>query len=316
MGAPPALKDAPGTRDVPRASSRASRGRQAARPPLTGWLFVAPTAIIVAALFLAPLAILVYMSFTDWPLLATPTPNGIDNYTRLGDDDLFTGAITFTLLYTVITTVVLFAVAFVLVAISNSPRRGARFYRTAYFLPYVVGTAAASTMWWVDAHDQLGVFNQVLKAFGLIDEPVGFLATPGKALFTVIALVVWKFIGFQVIVLLVGLQSIPTEYYEAAKVDGASTLQRLRYITLPSLKPTLALLTVLSVTGSLLAFDQFYVLTHGGPDNSTVTVVLALYNKAFQSFRLGDAAAEAVVLLVALVILNVIQLRLLRNKEG
>jgi len=84
----------------------------------------------------------------------------------------------------------------------------------------------------------------------------------------------------------------------------------------PGLRPTLALLTVLSVTGSLLAFDQFYVLTHGGPDNGTVTVVLALYNKAFQSFRLGDAAAEAVVLLVALVLLNIIQLRLLRNREG
>jgi multiple sugar transport system permease protein len=95
-------------------------------------------------------------------------------------------------------------------------------------------------------------------------------------------------------------------------VDGASAWQRLRYITVPGLKPTLALLTVLSVTGSLLAFDQFFVLTHGGPDNSTVTVVLALYNKAFQSFRLGNAAAEAVVLLVALVLLNAVQLRLLR----
>jgi multiple sugar transport system permease protein len=316
MAAPQALKDATRAPSVPKASFRASPARDAARRPLTGWLFVAPTAIIVAALFLAPLAILIYMSFTDWPLLASPTPNGLDNYQRLADDELFVGAISFTLIYTAITTVVLFAVAFVLVAISNSPRRGARFYRTAYFLPYVVGTAAASTMWWVDAHDQLGVFNQVLKAVGLIDEPFGFLETPGKALFTVIALVVWKFIGFQVIVLLVGLQSIPGEYYEAARVDGASTWQRLRYITLPSLKPTLALLTVLSVTGSLLAFDQFYVLTHGGPDNSTVTVVLALYNKAFQSFKLGDAAAEAVVLLVALVILNVIQLRLLRNRES
>ncbi|HET9142029.1 sugar ABC transporter permease [Actinophytocola sp.] len=300
---------------APAAAPRPSRG-PAARRPLTGWLFVAPTALIVAALFLAPLGVLIYMSFTDWPLLADPTLNGLDNYRAIANDDMFLEAITFTLVYTAITTVVLFAVAFVLVAISNSYRRGTRFYRTAFFLPYVVGVAAASTMWWVDAHDQLGVFNQVLRGVGLIEAPVGFLETPGKALFTVIALVVWKFIGFQVIVLLVGLQSIPEELYEAARVDGASAWQRLRYITIPGLKPTLALLTVLSVTGSLLAFDQFYVLTHGGPDNSTVTVVLALYNKAFQSFRLGDAAAEAVVLLVALVLLNVIQLRLLRNREN
>jgi len=291
------------------------RKRAAARRPLTGLLFVAPTAAIVAGLFLVPLAILVYMSFTDWPLLANPTPNGVDNYKNLADDSQFIGAITFTLLYTAITTVVLFAVAFVLVAISNSPRRGARFYRTAFFLPYVVGTAAASTMWWVDSSDRLGVFNQALQAAGLTGKPVGFLDTPGKALFTVITLVVWKFVGFQMVVLLVGVQSIPGELYEVARVDGASTMQRLRYITLPGIKPTIALLTVLSVTGSLLAFDQFYVLTHGGPDNSTMTVVLALYNKAFQSYRLGDAAAEAVVLLVALIVLNFVQLRLLRSKE-
>jgi len=287
----------------------------ATRKPTTGLLFVAPTAVVVLALFVVPLAILVYMSFTDWPLLASPTPNGLDNYKALPEDDQFVGAITFTLVYTAITTVVLFAVAFGLVAISNSPRRGSRFYRTAFFLPYVVGTAAASSMWWVDAHDRLGVFNQVAQALGLSDGPVGFLETPNKALFTVIALVVWKFIGFQVVVLLVGLQAIPAQLYEAAMVDGASTWQRLRYITIPGLRPTLALLTVLSVTGSLLAFDQFFVLTHGGPDNSTVTVVLALYNRAFQSFRLGNAAAEAVVLLIALILLNVIQLRLLRRRE-
>jgi multiple sugar transport system permease protein len=319
MAAPNTLKDSFGTLSVPKESFRAPPRKSrdpASRRPLTGLLFVTPTAVVVAVLFLVPLGILVYMSFTDWPLLASPTPNGMANYTSLPDDDLFVGAITFTLIYTAITTVVLFAVAFVLVAISHSQRRGSRFYRTAYFLPYVVGTAAASTMWWVDVNDRLGVFNQVLQGVGLTNGPVGFLDTPGKALFTVISLVVWKFVGFQVIVLLVGLQSIPEQLYEAARVDGASTLQRLRYITVPGLKPTLALLTVLSITGSLLAFDQFYVLTHGGPDNSTVTVVLALYNKAFQSFRLGSAAAEAVVLLVALVVINVIQLRLLRNRES
>jgi multiple sugar transport system permease protein len=256
------------------------------------------------------------MSFSDWPLLGSPTPNGLENYRQIAKDDQFLGAITFTLVYTAITTVVLFLAAFVLVAISNSPRRGSRFYRTAYFLPYVVGTAAASLMWFVDVNDQVGVFNRVLQAVGLIGQPVGFLDTPSMATFTVIALVVWKFVGFQVVVLLVGLQAIPGELYEAARVDGASTWQRLRYITIPSLKPTLALLTMLSITGSLLAFDQFLVLTHGGPDNSTITVVLALYNRAFQSFRLGSAAAEAVVLLIALILLNGVQLRLLRNREN
>jgi multiple sugar transport system permease protein len=297
------------------AGSRRRLSGSAARRPLVGLALVAPTGVMVAGLFLVPLAILVYMSFTDWPLLSSPTFNGLKNYRQLGNDDQFVGAIKFTLLYTLITTIVLFAVAFLLVAISNSHRRGTLFYRTAFFLPYVVGTAAASSMWWLDSHDQLGVFNQVAHATGLASQPLGLLASPGKALFSSIALVVWKFIGFQMMVLLVGLQSIPVELYEAARVDGASTWQRLRYITIPGLRPTLALLTVLSVTGSLLAFDQFYVLTHGGPDNSTMTVVLAIYNKAFQSFRLGNAAAEAVAVLVVLVLVNVIQLRLLRERE-
>ncbi len=278
-------------------------------------LFVAPAAVIVAGLFLIPLMILVYMSFTNWPLLGSPKPNGLDNYRAIAHNHLFLGAISFTLLYTAVTTVVIFAVSFVLVAVSNSRRRGAKFYRTAFFLPYVVGTAAAALLWFVDLDDQVGVFNSILRAVGLTDAPVGFLSTPAKATFSVVALVVWKFVGFQIVVLLLGLQSVPADLYEAARTDGASTWQRVRFVTLPFLKPTLALLLMLSITGSLLAFDQFTVLTHGGPDNSTITLVLALYNEAFSSFKLGRAAALSVVLLVALLLLNVVQLRLLRNRD-
>lgn len=299
-----------GKRAKPRHGSRVSRR------PLTGMLFVAPTAVIVIILFLVPLAILFYMSFTDWPLLGTPSFNGIQNYVDIPSDDTFLGAIKFTLLYTAITTIVVFLVSFVLVAVSNAARRGAKLYRTAFFLPYVVGTAAASLLWFVNYNDQVGVYNRILQALHLTDGPVGFLDTPAKATFSVILMVVWKFIGFQVVVLLVGLQSIPSELYEAAAVDGASVVQRLRYITVPLLRPTLALLLILSITGSLLSFDQFVVLTAGGPDNATITMVYALYKTAFTSFDLGSAAALSVVLLAALILLNVIQLRLLRSKDA
>ncbi|WP_433434941.1 carbohydrate ABC transporter permease [Nonomuraea sp. CA-141351] len=290
--------------------------RRAVRRSGAGMLFVAPLAVIVAVVFLVPLGVLVFMSFQDWPLLGGPEANGLDNYADIASNDLFLGSITFTLLYTAIATVVIFGVSFVLVAVSNSARRGARFYRTAFFLPYVVGTAAAALIWFASVNDQNGIANEVLRAAGLTDGPWGFLSTPGKALFTTMTLVVWKFIGFQVLVLLVGLQSIPAELYEAARVDGASTLRRLRHITLPLLRPTLALLLILSVTGSLLAFDQFLVLTKGGPDNSTITVMFAVYNTAFQKFDLGRAAALSVVLLIVLVILNAVQFRFLRPKDG
>jgi multiple sugar transport system permease protein len=286
-----------------------------ARRPLTGMLFVAPTALIVLVLFLVPLAILIYMSFTDYPLLGSPTPNGIANYTAIPKDDLFIGAIKFTLVYTAVTTVVIFAVSFVLVAISNSARRGARVYRTAYFLPYVVGTAAATLMWYINYDTVVGIYNDVLIRIGIIHTPFAFLATPVPAFWSVIALVVWKFVGFQVLILLVGLQAIPRELYEACRMDGASAWQQLRYITIPYLTPTLALLFILSVTGSLLAFDQFLILTKGGPDNSTISLVYAIYNTAFQSFDLGRAAALSIVLLVALILVNGVQLTLLRRRD-
>jgi multiple sugar transport system permease protein len=291
------------------------KGRPLTRRSTTGMIFVAPLAVIVAVLFLVPLGVLIFMSFQNWPLLGGPTPNGVANYTAIADNSLFTGAIAFTLIYTGITTVVIFGVSFVLVAVSNSRRRGARFYRTAFFLPYVVGTASAALIWYASVNDQNGIANDILERLGLTHGPWGFLSTPGQALFTTLTLVVWKFIGFQVIVLLVGLQSIPADLYEAARMDGASTIQRLRYITLPYLRPTLALLLILSITGSLLAFDQFMVLTKGGPDNSTVTLVFAIYNTAFQSFDLGKAAALSIVLLVALVLVNGVQLMLLRREE-
>lgn len=278
-------------------------------------LFVAPLAVIVVVLFLIPLGVLIFMSFQNWPLLGGPTPNGLANYRAIPENTLFTGAITFTLIYTVLATIVIFGVSFVLVAVSNSRRRGARFYRTAFFLPYVVGTASAALIWFAAVNDQNGIANTLLHALGFTKGPWGFLDTPGQALFTTLTLVVWKFIGFQVIVLLVGLQAVPAELYEAARMDGASTLQRLRYITLPYLRPTLALLLILSITGSLLAFDQFQVLTHGGPDNSTITLVMAIYDTAFAKFDLGKAAALSIILLIALVALNGIQLMFLRGKE-
>ncbi|WP_033293214.1 carbohydrate ABC transporter permease [Amycolatopsis jejuensis] len=292
----------------------AGTGARTTGRPLTGLLFVTPTALIVIAFFVVPLGIMLFMSLSDWPLLGSPSFAGFDNYAKIFHDKLFLSAITFTLVYTGITTVVVFGISFVLVAISNSPRRGAKFYRTAFFLPYVLGTASAALLWGVDANDQVGVFNRILQDLGILSEPAGFLATPAKALFTVIAMVVWKFIGFQVVVLLVALRSVPAELYEAAKLDGANAWARLRYITLPYLRPTLTLLFMLSVAGSVLAFDQFYVLTQGGPANSTVTVVLDLYNTAFSHFKLGTAAAMSVVLLIALVLINAVQLRLRREK--
>jgi multiple sugar transport system permease protein len=152
-------------------------------------------------------------------------------------------------------------------------------------------------------------------AIGIIDEPAAWLGSPDKALFSTIAMVVWRFAGFNMLILLTGLQSISTDVYEAARIDGASRWQLFRHITLPLLRPTIALMLVLSITGSLLAFDQFFILTRGGPDGSTVSMVMVIYREAFTKFNLGYAAAISVVLLVVLVVLNVLQLRVIGRRR-
>ena len=153
----------------------------------------------------------------------------------------------------------------------------------------------------------------MLQAVGLIDEPILFFAEPANALLATVFLIVWKFVGLYMLILLVGLQPIPTDVYEAAAIDGASRWQTLRRITLPLLRPSLALALIVCVTGSLLAFDQFYLLTKGGPDNSTVTIVQLIYQQAFVRQNLGVAAALSMVVLVALLALNLIWFRLLRR---
>lgn len=296
--------------------TRRSRGagrhrRQAA----AGWAFIAPTAVTIAVLFVLPLAIVVYMSLSDWPLLGSPTFIGVGNYVAIFSDSGYVVAILFTLGYTLLATVAIFVLALFLAAFLNSARRGAKFYRIAIFAPYVVGLSTASLMWVVNYNDQVGIFAAALRWLGIADGPVGFFDTPLSATLAVTVMIVWKFVGFQVIILLVALQSIPSSVNEASMIDGANAWQRFRYVTLPFLRPTLALLLVLSVTGSLLAFDQFMVMTQGGPDNTTVTMVMSVYNTAFTSFDLGTAAALSIILLVALVVINALQLRFVKGSD-
>jgi multiple sugar transport system permease protein len=296
------------------ATSPAGRAMRRARA-LKGIGYTAPTAAIVVVLFLAPLVLVFWMSLNRWPLLGAPRVNAPDNYTRIPDNPLFLDAVRFTLKYTVIVTVMLLLVALGLALLVQERRRGTGFFRTTYLLPSGVGFAAAALLFYGFYSTEIGPIHGILRSLGLIEETFSFRGTPNSALFSTIALVIWRFAGFQMLILLTGLQSIPLELYEAARVDGASRWQAFRRITVPLLRPTLALLLVLSVSGSLLAFDQFFILTQGQPDNSTLTMVMVIYREAFFRFDLGAAAALSVVVLLVLVALNALQLRVLRRRD-
>lgn len=294
------------------------RGRSAPSPwwrgrKAQGWLYAGPTAVIVGVLFVAPLVLVGWMSLNRWPLLGKATPNFPGNYTAIADNPLFVDAVAFTLKYTVITTVLLSALALGLALLVQERRPGVGFFRTAFFLPGAVGFAAAALLFYGMLNNDFGPIDPILRSLGITDEPVKWIGTPNMALFSTITLVLWRFAGFNMLILLTGLQSIPVEVYEAARTDGADRWQIFTKITLPLLRPTIALMLILSVTGSLLAFDQFFVFTNGGPDNSTVSMVMVIYRDAFFRFDLGGAAALSVVLLVALVALNALQMKVLRR---
>jgi multiple sugar transport system permease protein len=293
---------------------RPARRSLARARSLQGLGYAAPTAVIVTVLFLVPLALVFWMSVNRWPLLGSPTVNLPDNFTDIPDNRLFVDSVWFTLKYTAIVTVLLSAVALGLALLVQERRPGVGFLRTAYFLPGAVGFAAAALLFY-GFYSEIGPLDGILTGLGIVDEPVNWLGTPSMALFSTIAMVIWRFAGFNMLILLTGLQSIPTDVYEAARSDGASRWQTFRYITLPLLRPTIALMLVLSITGSLLAFDQFFILTRGGPDNSTVSMVMVIYREAFTRFDLGAAAAISVLLLLVLVVFNVLQLRVLGRER-
>ncbi|PWG14838.1 ABC transporter permease [Streptomyces sp. V2] len=279
--------------------------------------YATPTALFVAVFFLFPLALVAHMSLSDWPLLAGDRGgNAPENYTDVTDSSLFRPAVRFTLLYTAVVTVVLLGLALLLALLVQESRPGAGFFRTVYFLPGALGLTSASLLFWGLYSPTTGPLSKTLERLGLVDDPVSFLGSPTAALWSTVFLVVWKFAGFYMLILLVGLQRIPHELYEAARMDGASRSQIFRSITLPLLRPSLALSLLLCVTGSLLAFDQFFVLTKGGPDNSTVTVVQLIYREAFQKLNLGTAAALSIIVLAALLLLNALQFRGLRREDA
>lgn len=286
--------------------TRPAVGRMERRRRLAGFLFTLPSLLFILGLFMVPLAMTLWMSLNDWPLLGQPEFSGTENYRNMLQDTRFWAALWFTTKFTVVSTVLTFGIGFGLALVVRSRVLGARLLRTAYFLPVVIGWAVASFIWVWLFNGQVGAINPLLDALGM-DGGINWLANPNSALAAIVIMTVWKVAGFAMLVFLVGLQAVPEELYDAAKVDGAGRFASLRYITVPLLRPTFVLVLVFLVTSFYLGFDQFFIMTRGGPNNSTITVVYWIFNNAFSRFELGYGAALAVVLLVLLLAINGLQ---------
>jgi len=281
----------------------------------TGFWFILPAMVFVLLFFIFPLIAVLIMSMTNFPLLGEVEYVGLQNYTDMIGDTEFHQTIIQTLIYTVLVTPPLFFVGLGMALLIRKTNKLSSFFRTFFFMPIVIGFGSAAFLWYWLLDPGTGYIPQLLRdlGFGAMDKPIlGYM--PG-ALLAVILMVVWKFSSFQMILLMAAMQGIDPEVMESSEMDGAVKWKQLRYITLPLIKRTLGMVFILSIAGSLLAFDQFYIMTSGGPTGQTETMVFYVWRQAFRSFNLGSAAAMSVAISIALLLVSLIQVRFINEKD-
>ncbi|GIP46883.1 sugar ABC transporter permease [Paenibacillus sp. DXFW5] len=271
---------------------------------LAGYIFISPWLIGFLLLTLWPIAQSLYLSFTDYSLLEDPVWTGTSNYVNI-----FTNDSTFTKSLTVTFTFVLFSVPLkllfsLLVAMAlNQKLKGMNLYRTAIYFPSLIGGSIAVAALWRNMFGLDGYINQVLAWFGI--QGMGWITNPDTSLGTLILLNTWQF-GSTMVIFLAGLKQIPQELYESAAVDGANKFRRFFSITLPMLSPVMFFNLILGVIGSFQTFTSAFIITKGGPVNSTYVYALFLYEKAFKHYQMGYASALAWILLAIVGLLTVI----------
>ena len=281
------------------------------RDAIWAHLLLLPTYIGLFGLVLGPVVAGFVISFFRWDIVTSAEFIGLDNYATLVDDDLFWKAMRNTAYYVVGSIPPGVALALLLALALNQPLRGRVLFRTAYFLPVVSSTVAIAVLWGWIYNTQIGLLNYFVTRLGL--DRIPWITSETWAMPSVIIMSVWKGLGYNMILFLAGLQSIPEEYYEAASIDGASAWRRFRDITLPLLSPTTFLVVVLSIIGSFQVFEQTYILTSGGPSWSTLTLVLLIFQRGFLDFRMGYASAMAYVLFAVVFLITLIQWRMQRR---
>lgn len=273
-------------------------------------LLPATLGLLIFAFF--PIAQAFEVSFYEAPLLSTQREFvGLANYQTAMTDSVFQRALVNTLIYTVAVVIFQVVLALLLAALINHSFPGVGLFRSAYFLPVVTSLVVVSTVWKIMYHTDNGLINSVLRTVSL--PPQSWLISPDLALWSIVIIGVWKEVGFSMLILLGGLQSIPGDLYESAAMDGASSWTAFWRITLPLLRRALLFVVVFSTINAFKIFIPIYVITDGGPADSTQTLVFYIFQSAFRYYKLGYAAALSFLLLGLVLILTAAQFRLLRS---
>ncbi len=296
---------------VPSARRRVRRSAFRRRSARTGALLVSPACVLIGAFVLFPLAFAIYISLTNWPLIGPYHYIGLQNYRDLFSDPEFRHAVVFTFTYTAIVTPPIFLVGYGLALLLRSNRPGAQIFRTLYFLPFVVGLTTISFMFAIELQPNSGGVGWLLSQLHLANASQAWTVTHDRTLIVISLIVVWFASGLTMLILTGGMQGIPRELYEAAEVDGASWWKKELRITLPLLRRSIALSLIISVIGSFLAFNQFFILAQNNV--SLETVVEWIYQTAFSSYHLAYATSMALFLVVIIGLVSMGQFIALRG---
>jgi multiple sugar transport system permease protein len=294
-------------------AGRRGRGWRVLRTTAVGWSFLLPNFAGFAVLTLVPVALLFYYAFTSWNVFGGAEWTGLDNFRQLSDDRSFRTALTNTVYYTVFHIPLTLVAALGLALLLNRKLRGVAFFRTVAFFPYITSIVALAQVWNMLFSPSYGPINQFLRTIG-IAHPPGWTTSADWSMPAVIVVGTWREAGYYMLLFLAGLQTIPNQLYEAAKVDGANAWQRLLAVTLPGLRPTTFFVIVMLTIGSFKVFDLILVMTNGGPGQSTLVVSQHIYQKGFIENQFGYASAISIVLFAICFVVTVVQF--LINRRG
>jgi putative chitobiose transport system permease protein len=276
---------------------------------LTPYLFLLPALVILCLTVFYPALQAFYLSFTRYEYDITQPPQwvGLANFLRLWNDLVFWQTVRNTLLYLVGVVPILVIAPLGLAILVNQKLRGMHWFRAAYYTPVVISMVVAGIAWnWLYAEN--GLLNQLFKQLGLIKEGIPWLTSPNLALFSVMAVTIWKGLGYYMVIYLAGLQSIPSDIYEAAAMDGSDGIRKHWDITIPLMQPYLALVAVISAISATKVFEEVFIMTQGGPNNSSKTIVYYLYEQAFQSLEISYACTIGLVLFLVILGLSILRL--------
>ncbi len=277
------------------------------------YLLVLPYLLFVIVFVLFPVFFCAFLTFNKWNIISPMHFIGIANYTRLLHDQLFWLAIGNTLKFLLVHIPLQLIVSLFLAQLLNQKLKGLSFFRASFFMPVIVSGVVITILWQQLLGYDSGLINRLLTSVGL--HKVGWLVDPDVAIYSIAIMATWKNVGLYVILFLVGLQTVPPQYYEAAKLEGATRWQQFYHITLPMINPTIFMVVILSTIGGFSLFIEPYIMTGGGPMNQTLSAVLYIYKQAFQYYNMGYSATLGFFYAILIMSVVILQKRLIEREN-